>query len=126
MGKQAGTLRVGYRYRAERVDGHYDAIVIGSGPGGLSTAACLSRMGKKVAVLEQHCTSGGFTHAYCRNGYEWEVGVHFLNDVADPEQFFGKLFNFLSGGRLKWSIPGEDRICLDVGDRPRMALAWLG
>ena len=31
-----------------------DAIVIGSGIGGLSTAALLSKAGKKVLVLEQH------------------------------------------------------------------------
>ena len=40
------TLRVGRRYRANRLEGPYDAIVIGSGIGGLTAAACLSKMGK--------------------------------------------------------------------------------
>ena len=53
-GKQPSTMRVGTRYRANRLNGPYDAIVIGSGSGGLATAACLSKMGKKVLVLEQH------------------------------------------------------------------------
>ena len=68
------TLRVGRRYRAKRLNGPYDAIVIGSGIGGLTAAACLSKMGKKVVVFEQHYTAGGFTHSYDRNGYEWDVG----------------------------------------------------
>jgi all-trans-retinol 13,14-reductase len=36
------TLRIGYRYRANRLAEHYDAIVIGSGMGGLTSAAFLS------------------------------------------------------------------------------------
>ncbi|MFI1184432.1 FAD-dependent oxidoreductase [Streptomyces sp. NPDC020799] len=50
----------------------YDAVVIGSGPGGLATAVCLSKLGKKVAVLEQHYTAGGYTHTYTRRGWEWD------------------------------------------------------
>ncbi len=37
-----------------KVPDDLDAIVIGSGMGGLSTAAILSKAGKKVLVLEQH------------------------------------------------------------------------
>ena len=48
------TLRIGRRYRPARLEGPYDAIVIGSGLGGMTTAACLARLGKKVIVLEQH------------------------------------------------------------------------
>ena len=55
------TIRVGRRYRANRLDGPYDAIVIGSGIGGLTTAACMSKLGKKVVVLEQHYTAGVLT-----------------------------------------------------------------
>ena len=48
------TLRIGYRYRPKRLAPDYDVIVIGSGMGGLTTAALLSDLGKKVCVLEQH------------------------------------------------------------------------
>ena len=37
----------------------FDAIVIGSGMGGLCTASILSKAGKNVLVLEQHYTAGG-------------------------------------------------------------------
>ena len=77
----------------------YDVIVIGSGMGGLASAALLSQMGKKVIVLEQHYTAGGFTHAYDRNGYEWDVGVHYIGDMAGHSTARG-LFDYISAGQL--------------------------
>jgi all-trans-retinol 13,14-reductase len=41
-----------------------DAIIIGSGIGGLSTAALLAKAGKKVLVLEQHDQAGGCCHTF--------------------------------------------------------------
>ena len=96
-------LRIGRRYRANRLDGPYDAIVVGSGIGGLTTAALLSASGQKVLVLEQHYTAGGFTHAYDRNGYEWDVGVHYIGDVGGHPTMTRKLFDFLSAGALQWA-----------------------
>lgn len=113
---QPSRLRIGRRYRANRLEGPYDALVIGSGIGGLTTAAMLSATGKKVLVLEQHYTAGGFTHAYDRNGYEWDVGVHYIGDVGDHPTMTRKLFDFLSAGNLKWAPMDScyDRIC--IGD----------
>ena len=70
-------------------------------------------MGKKVIVLEQHYTAGGFTHAYERNGYEWDVGVHYIGDMGRKSQGRG-LFDYISGGKLKWAEmdPVYDRIIL--------------
>ena len=79
---QPSTLRIGHRYRPTRLNGPYDALVIGSGIGGLTTAALLSELGWSVAVLEQHYTAGGATHSYERNGYEWDVGVHYIGDMG--------------------------------------------
>lgn len=105
--------RVGKRYRSTRVNTDYDVIVIGSGIGGLCSAALLSQMGKKVLVLEQHYTAGGFTHAYEREGYEWDVGVHYIGDMGRQSQGRG-LFDYISGGQLKWAEmdPVYDRIIL--------------
>ena len=41
----------------------WDAIVVGSGMGGMAAAAALSRIGRKVLLLEQHETLGGLTHS---------------------------------------------------------------
>ena len=74
------TIRIGTRYRANRLKGPYDAIVIGSGIGGLTTAACLAKVGKKVLVLEQHYTAGGYTDEcgkYHKSGYHYNVSSAF-------------------------------------------------
>jgi len=109
-------VRTGKRYRSGRASDHYDAIVVGSGIGGLANAALLSLLGKKVCVLEQHYTAGGFTHAYDREGYEWDVGVHYIGEVHKPSSM-KRIFDTISEGRLKWAPmdPVYDRIIL--GDK---------
>lgn len=94
--------RIGTRYRPQRLQGPYDAIVIGSGMGGLTTAALLSQSGKKVLVLEQHYTAGGFTHSYERNGYEWDVGVHYIGGMGS-NSLSRRIMDRLTNGKLDWA-----------------------
>ena len=114
MSKKPSTIRIGRRYRANRLAPSYDMLVVGSGIGGLTTAACLSRMGKKVCVLEQHYTAGGFTHSYDRNGYEWDVGVHYIGDMGSPHTMGRRLFDYVTDGELAWAPMADhfDRIFL--------------
>ena len=49
----------------------WDAVIVGSGMGGLTTAAMLAELGKRVLVLEQHYVPGGFTSCLQSQG----VGV---------------------------------------------------
>jgi all-trans-retinol 13,14-reductase len=108
--------RTGRRYRPERAAPRYDAIVVGSGIGGLACAALLSRLGRSVCVLEQHYTAGGFTHSYEREGFEWDVGVHYVGEVHKPHHMLRRLFDVISDGRLKWAPmdPVYDRI--EIGE----------
>jgi phytoene dehydrogenase-like protein len=47
----------------------WDAIVIGSGSGGLGAAAALARRARRVLVLEQHTAAGGLTQTFTRRGW---------------------------------------------------------
>ncbi len=114
MSKKPSTIRIGRRYRANRLAPAYDVLIVGSGIGGLTAAACLAKMGKKVCVLEQHYTAGGFTHSYDRNGYEWDVGVHYIGDMGSPNTMGRRLFDYITDGALHWAPMDQhfDRIFL--------------
>jgi len=86
----------------------YDAIVIGSGIGGLTAAALLAKHAKKrVLVLERHSVAGGFTHAFGRPGFEWDVGIHYIGGVNRPDSATRGAFDHLTEGRLQWSAMPE-------------------
>lgn len=75
-------MKIAESYRRADVDDRYDVIVVGSGIGGFSAAALLTRHGgRRALVLERRYTLGGFTHVFRRPGYEWDVGVHYIGDV---------------------------------------------
>jgi all-trans-retinol 13,14-reductase len=62
----------------------WDAIVVGAGLGGLSTAAFLAGNGRRTLVLEQNQVVGGCSQVFRRQGNRWEfdVGVHYIGDCA--------------------------------------------
>lgn len=61
----------------------YDAIVIGSGLGGLTAAAYLTTNGLRTLVLEQYDVVGGCTHIFRRKRqWEFDVGIHYIGDCG--------------------------------------------
>jgi all-trans-retinol 13,14-reductase len=55
----------------------YDAIIIGSGLGGLSCAVAFARQGFKPLVIEQHHTPGGYATTFKRpGGFVFDVSLH--------------------------------------------------
>jgi len=73
----------------------WDAIVIGSGIGGLSAAAALARDGKRVLVLERHGQLGGLTQTFERNGYRFNVGVHYVGGAGEVDGSAGPVKKIL-------------------------------
>jgi all-trans-retinol 13,14-reductase len=80
----------------------YDAVVIGSGIGGLAAASLLAAVGgRRVLVLERHFRLGGFTQTFRRGRFTWDVGVHYVGELADGS-LPRRLFDLASGGAVGW------------------------
>lgn len=59
-----------------------DVVVIGSGIGGLSCAALLSKVyGLDVTVVEAHYRPGGAAHSFSHGGYHFEAGPSLYNGM---------------------------------------------
>lgn len=55
----------------------YDAVIIGSGLGGLSCAAAFARQGFKALVLEKHDRPGGYATTFSRpGGFVFDASLH--------------------------------------------------
>lgn len=78
----------------------WDAIVVGSGMGGLTAAAALSRSGRRVLVLERHQQAGGLTQTFARDGFRFNVGTHRFSGfgLGQPNR---RMFAALVGDRLQ-------------------------
>ncbi len=95
----------------------WDAIVIGSGIGGLAVASLLgARLGKRALVLERHYTAGGFSHTFRRPGYEWDVGVHYVGQTS-PRTAMGRMFAEQFGDAVRWEPMGEVYDTVVLGGR---------
>jgi all-trans-retinol 13,14-reductase len=83
----------------------YDVIVIGSGMGGMTTATALSRMEHKVLLLERAQTIGGLTHTFSKDGFSWDVGLHYCGMFGDDEPA-DKVLDWLSGDTVQFQSIG--------------------
>ena len=65
-----------------------------------------------MLILEKHFKAGGWTHTFKRDNYEWDVGIHYIGEVHNPNSPVRKLFDLVSDGKLEWHKMGNnyDRI----------------
>src|SRR5260370_28626113 len=70
-----------------RMSRTFDAIVIGSGLGGLTAAALFARAGHKVLVLERNEGFGGAATVYRHGALAIEASLHEIDglDATDPQ-----------------------------------------
>uniref|UniRef100_A0A8C3PFK3 All-trans-retinol 13,14-reductase n=1 Tax=Chrysemys picta bellii TaxID=8478 RepID=A0A8C3PFK3_CHRPI len=92
-------------FALEKVPPDLDAIVIGSGIGGLAAAAALAKAGKRVLVLEQHDQAGAF-----------DVGIHYVGQMH-PMGMLRVALDQLTDGQLEWVRLEDPYDCVTVGDR---------
>ncbi len=64
---------------------NYDYVILGAGLGGLSAAACLTRQGYRVAVLEQHYLPGGCCHTFDYGDYSFCADVHYIYQCGEGQ-----------------------------------------
>lgn len=100
----------------------WDVIVIGSGMGGMAAAAALSRVGKTVLLLEQHQTLGGLTHSFSRDGFTWDVGIHYLSAMS-PEDRERALLDWLCETPIDFVSLGSIYDVLHIGSAAPLSLS---
>lgn len=92
--KGKGVFAVGSEYAVKVVESEgsgrresgsegFDAIVIGSGIGGLVAGTQLAVKGARVLVLEKYVIPGGSSGFYQRDGYTFDVGSSVMFGFSD-------------------------------------------
>ena len=112
-----------------------DAIIIGSGIGGLATASIFAQRKKwRVLVLEASPIPGGCTKCWEWDGYEWNTGVDSIGDMnpAVGRGVFRPTMDYITGGNLQWfKIPDPHEYACIGGDLyewhsdPEKNIAWV-
>lgn len=90
---------------------NYDVVIIGSGLGGLTCGAILSKNGYKVCVLEKNKQIGGCLQTFSRDKTVFDSGVHYVGGL-EPGQNLHQIFKYL-GIMDKLNLKRLDMDCFD-------------
>lgn len=82
---------------------NFDAVIVGSGLGGLTCGAFLAKAGQRVLVLESHSKIGGYAHSFKRKQYRFESGIHSV--AMAPNGLVMHLLRLLDLDRTLQTIP---------------------
>ena len=90
-----------------------DAVVIGSGLGGLLSGVILSRAGYHVTVLEKAAKPGGCLQSFVREGLRFETGFHSVAGLEEGGPL-ERIFRPLGLMDLPWEhVEETDELILD-------------
>jgi phytoene dehydrogenase-like protein len=62
-----------------------DALIIGSGIGGLTAGIILAKLCRRVTVVEKNPLPGGLMRSYTRSGFDCPIGVHYMGSLAEGQ-----------------------------------------
>lgn len=93
-------------FAKKKLPDEIDHVIIGSGLSGLYLAALLSKLGRRVVVLEQHYVAGGCTHTFKDKGFEFDTGVHYVGAATQLTAFMD--FGAGRQGAFKLERQGND------------------
>lgn len=94
-------------------DSTYDAVIIGSGLGGLCSAYILSKEGYRVCVLEKNRQLGGSLQIFSRDKVIFDTGIHYIGGLSDGQNLnrYFKYFGLMDKLNLRqMDIDGFDVI----------------
>ena len=66
----------------------YDAIVIGSGMGGLTAASLLSKKGLNIFLIEKEKQAGGYVVSFKRDGFTFDATGAFVGGCQEGGEFY--------------------------------------
>ncbi|PVD31233.1 hypothetical protein C0Q70_06645 [Pomacea canaliculata] len=108
------------RFKQNKVPDNLDAIVIGSGAGGLTAAILLAKAGKRVVVVEQHDQAGGCCHTFEEKGFEFDTGIHYIGDMENSTS--RQLLDQITDGQLDWICTDQIFDTVATGDPENVKL----
>ena len=106
-------LGAGYRYEIPE-DWNGDLVMWAHGFRGEGLELTVDNPPFREYLLENGYAWGA--SSYDRNGYEWDVGVHYIGDVGTKTRT-RRMFDFLSDGNLHWAPMADEYDRFFVGDK---------
>ena len=94
----------------------YDAVVIGAGLGGLSTAASLAVQGRRVLVVEKNARSGGVASQYTMGDYTFDWALHQMTGVGEYGPTGAILRELGAADKIQFK-PVDPFMVIDMPDR---------
>jgi len=94
----------------------FDAIIIGSGMGGLTAAAFMAKGGMRPLVLEQHFAPGGNAQTFRRKRmFDFDVGLHYIGDCGPGGLFPAMLAQLGIADRVEFVPMDQDGFDTHIG-----------
>nr|XP_055024901.1 inactive all-trans-retinol 13,14-reductase [Misgurnus anguillicaudatus] len=114
-------------FSRDAIQANLDVIVIGSGLGGLTAAALLAKLGKRVLVLEQMDQAGGLCQSFKEKGFDFDMAFHGLGQVHE-NSLLKVTFDQITDGQLKFAElePHVDTVVIGKGQEAKKYTIYSG